>query len=118
MKRPELPSVLRIGGLEYKVIEGDDDWRSRGSHAYYGTINYEQQTITVWDYLSPRKKAFVLLHEIAHAVMGGRTFPTCEDEVCELIEHGLSAFFVENPEFLAWYARALTESDGSDRSDG
>ena len=100
-----VPTSVRINGVEYAVIEVDN--LNNGINLAYGNIDYEENVIRINKdrNIDHQKKCLILLHEIMHGICEARGLDLGTDEekivdafargVYQVIEDNAPRFFKE-----------------------
>jgi Zn-dependent peptidase ImmA (M78 family) len=96
-----IPAKVKIGWREYEVIQGEHR-SGDGGGDLYGEIQYEQNTIFIWDKLDHDNKAVTLLHEIIHGLfyMCGRTDLRNDEGLVTAVSEALYQIMLDNPDMF------------------
>ena len=93
---------LKIGPLQYKVVEVKD-LRNPMGQAAFGRHQYDTKTIELDKALDPSVKDVILLHEVLHGLMCSQEIELDyekEEHVVKNLTHGLASFIKDNPTYI------------------
>jgi len=111
MTASPMPASVKIGHLKYKIVE----WAPRESVSAdrYGECSHAEQVIRVTRMFGRPKQASTLLHEIIHAIWAMWSIHDGDNEerTVGMLEKGLAAVWVDNPDVFAWIGAGLTAPD-------
>jgi hypothetical protein len=107
-----IPRVIRVGGLDYRVVledgmEGEDGIEILGQH------DYGRLVLRVSRAADPKVIPFVLFHEVLHAcitVCGGESHR--EEALVSGLAHVLLQVLRENPELVRYLLAAPSSKEG------
>ncbi len=93
----KIPDYVRIGGVEYEVIEGVHALND-GESLLYGRIDYRKSTIEISDVCEGHQmKCITLLHEVLHGIQNHAGLPVENEEaVVDMFARGLYQVLQDN----------------------
>lgn len=92
----KIPESVRIGGIEYDVIDNVKDLND-GESLLYGFINFRESTIQISDLCEHQHKCITLLHEILHGIIYGAGLTMDDEEkVVQVLSKGLYQVLQDN----------------------
>ena len=97
-----IPDKVKIGWREYKINQGEHR-SGRDGGDLYGEIQYEEQTIYLYDKQSEDNKKATLLHEIIHGIffVSGHHEWRENEELIECLTENLYQVIKDNPSLFA-----------------
>jgi hypothetical protein len=96
-----IPDKVKIGWREYVISQGEHRSGSKGGDLY-GEIEYEEQTIYLYDKQGEENKSATLLHEIIHGIfyISGHDKWRENEELINTIAENLYQVIKDNPDIF------------------
>lgn len=93
----KIPESVRIGGVEYKVLD-DSPSLNDGTNLLYGEINYRESVIRISDMANGHQmKCLTLWHEILHGIRENNGMEIENEEaVVEMFARGIYQVLQDN----------------------
>ena len=93
----KIPAEVRIGGVEYTVVE-DCPSLNDGQNLLYGEIDYRDSEIRLTDIVKGHQtKCITLWHEILHGIFEHACLhPENEEQVVEILSKGIYQVLQDN----------------------
>lgn len=92
-----------IGPIEYDVTEEERILNDQNQDLI-GQIFYEKGTIKILKDIKEDVKRAVLLHEIIHGIFDGAGMRDHDEQVVDMLSHGLVMVLMDNPELAMFLA--------------
>lgn len=92
--------VVRVGGMDYRIIIQEYFKSSDDDRNLWGLCDYEQQLIYIRESLSNQKKKQVLVHELTHAILHEAGYKEQDEELVERFSLVLHQVLKDNPNLM------------------
>lgn len=95
--------IIKIGGLDYELIEEYNLCAEDGTKRLNGHIIYDKCQIKVDQNLNQQVKAVTVWHEVLHGILTQAGVEEHDEKLIEILSYGIVQVLRDNPE-LSEYA--------------
>lgn len=120
-----MPDSVTVGPMTYKILECEqipDSVGSDGRHyLIWGMKQSYEGLISILENATEQRKAFVLMHEIVHAMMddANATVPEeIEETVVDILAREIVDLIRQNPALITYYQGVFGHALERDRTEG
>lgn len=92
----QLPQQVKIGPVIYEVKQE----ARTAADSCYGQIIYAESLITLMPGMSAQRQEMTLWHEILHGILTQGGYREQDEQVVDVLAHGLMQVFQDNPELI------------------
>lgn len=94
---------IKIGGLDYDVIEEPNLCAEDGTRRLNGHIVYDRCQIKIDNGLNPQAKNITMWHEIIHGILTHAGVKDHDETHIEVLSYGLDQVLRDNPYLRQYY---------------
>ena len=92
--------VVKIGGIDYEVIEEHNLFAYDGTTRLNGHIVYDKCQIRIDDTLDPQAKNQTMWHEILHGILTHAGIDEQSETHIDIIAYGIIQVLRDNPDLV------------------